>query len=146
MTGFRQTVLTRIFFFVGEDALPKDERRAVANANHNHVRKPEGAVRRGRHGVRRKNSGPIAYRVTSPGVGIAEGWEATALEAEVRVETVPEGGRRFMAAWRKYEVDAARHRQEKRESTRLGKLLSYTAAQNPRSDTNWLSRRTEGIL
>ena len=25
-----------------------------------------------------------------------------------------------MAAWKKYEVDAARHRQDKREATRLG--------------------------
>ena len=31
-----------------------------------------------------------------------------------------------MAAWRKEEVDAARHRQEKREATRLGTLLSQT--------------------
>ena len=38
-----------------------------------------------------------------------------------------EGGRRFMAAWRKEEEDAARHRQ-KREATRLGKLLSHTEA------------------
>ena len=30
-----------------------------------------------------------------------------------------EGGRRFMAAWKNEEVDAARHRQEKREATRL---------------------------
>ena len=44
------------------------------------------------------------------------------------VETVTEGGRGFMAAWRKEEVDAARHRQEKREATRLGKLLSHTEA------------------
>ena len=29
-----------------------------------------------------------------------------------------------MAAWRKEEVDAARHRQERREATRLGKLLA----------------------
>ena len=42
------------------------------------------------------------------------------------VETVTEGGRRFMAVWRKEEVDAARHRQEKREATRLGKLLLQT--------------------
>ena len=53
-------------------------------------------------------------------------WKATALEAEVWVETITEGGQRFMAAWRKAEVDAARHRQEKREATRLGKLLSHT--------------------
>ena len=32
-----------------------------------------------------------------------------------------------MAAWRKEEVDAARHRrEEKREATRLGNLLSQT--------------------
>ena len=31
-----------------------------------------------------------------------------------------------MAAWRKEEEDAARHRQEKREATRLGKLQSHT--------------------
>ena len=49
-----------------------------------------------------------------------------ALNAEVWVETVTEGGRRFMAAWRKEEVDAARHRQKKREATRLGTLLSQT--------------------
>ena len=35
-------------------------------------------------------------------------------------------GRRFMVAWRKEEVDAARHHQEKREATRLGSLLSQT--------------------
>ena len=55
-------------------------------------------------------------------------WKAAALEAEVWVETVAEGVRRFMAAWRKEEVDAARHRQEKREAARLGKLLSHTEA------------------
>ena len=60
--------------------------------------------------------------------GIAGDWGATVLEAEVWVETVAEGGRRFMAAWRKEEVAAARHRQEKREATRLERLLSYTEA------------------
>ena len=60
--------------------------------------------------------------------GIAGDWKATALEAEVWVETVTEGGRRFMAAWRKEEVDAASHRQEKRDATRLGKSLSRTEA------------------
>ena len=58
--------------------------------------------------------------------GIAGDWKATALNAEVWVETVTEGGRRFKAAWRKEEVDAARHRREKREATRLGTLLSQT--------------------
>ena len=51
-----------------------------------------------------------------------------ALKAEVWVEAVTEGGRRFMAAWRKEEEDAGRHRQEKREATRLEKLLSHTEA------------------
>ena len=32
----------------------------------------------------------------------------------------------YFLAWRKEEVDAARHRQEKREATRLGTLLSQT--------------------
>ena len=52
----------------------------------------------------------------------------TALEAEVLVETVTEGGRRLMAASRKEEIDVARLRQEKRESVRLEKLLSYMEA------------------
>ena len=49
-------------------------------------------------------------------------------KAEVWVEAVTEGGRRFMAAWREEEEDAARHRQEKRGATRLGKLQSHTEA------------------
>ena len=42
--------------------------------------------------------------------------KATALEAEVWVVTVTEGRRRFMAAWRKEEVDAARPGQRDWES------------------------------
>ena len=34
-------------------------------------------------------------------VGLAGNWKATALEAKVWVEVVTEGGRRFLAAWRK---------------------------------------------
>ena len=49
---------------------------------------------------------------------IAGDWKAMALETEVPVETVAGGKWRFMAV--------ARHHQEKREETRLGKLLSYT--------------------
>ena len=55
-------------------------------------------------------------------------WKTIALKAEVSVGAVTEGGRRFMAAWREEEEDAARHRQEKREATRLGKLQSHTEA------------------
>ena len=51
-----------------------------------------------------------------------------ALKAEVWVEAVTEGWRRFMTAWREEEEDAARHRQKKREATRLGKLQSHKEA------------------
>ena len=60
--------------------------------------------------------------------GIAGDWKVTALKAEVWVETVTEGERRFTVAWRKEEIDAARNRQGKREATRLGNLLSHTEA------------------
>ena len=63
-----------------------------------------------------------------PCVWYTVNWKATVLEAELWVETVTEGGQRFMAAWRKEEVDAARHRQEKSEEARLGKFLSHTEA------------------
>ena len=49
--------------------------------------------------------------------GITGDWKTMALKADVWVEAVTEGGRRFMAAWREEEEDAARHRQEKREAT-----------------------------
>ena len=61
-----------------------------------------------------------------PGVWHSGDWKARALEDEVWVETITEGGRRFVAACWKEEVDAARHRQEKREATGLGKLSSQT--------------------
>ena len=46
-------------------------------------------------------------------------------KAEVWVEAVTKGGRRFMAAWRQEEEDAARHRQEKREARRLGVAIAH---------------------
>ena len=84
----------------------------------------EGAVRRGRGGKEKEWTDCVQSDIRT--FGIAGDWKATALNTEVWVETVTEGGRRFMAAWRKEEVDAARHRQEKREATRLGTLLSQT--------------------
>ena len=60
--------------------------------------------------------------------GITGDWKTMALKAEVWVEAAMEGGRRFMAALREEEEDAARHRQEKKEATRLGKLQSHTQA------------------
>ena len=83
-------------------------------------------MRRGRGGKEKEWTDCVPSDIRA--FGIARDWKATALKAEMWVETVAEGGRRFMAAWRKKEVDAARHRQEKREATRLGKLLSHTEA------------------
>ena len=62
-------------------------------------RNPEGAERRGQRGEGKDWPGcvPSDIRVFST----AGGWKATALEAEVQVETVTEGGWRFIAAWRK---------------------------------------------
>ena len=86
----------------------------------------EGAARRGR-GVKEKEWTDWVQSVILA-FGITGEWKSMALKAEVWVETVEEGGRRFMAAWRTEEVDAARHRQEEREATRPGKLLSHTEA------------------
>ena len=72
--------------------------------------------------------------------------KATALEAEMWVETVTEGGRRFMAAWRNEEVDAAKYRQDKRVATRLGSCYRAQKRRILRSDTHWPSRRVERIL
>ena len=69
----------------------------------------------------RRKSGSTAYTERHPGVRMV-------FKAEVWIEAVTEGGRRFMAAWREGEEDAARHHQEKRETTRLGKLQSHTEA------------------
>ena len=86
----------------------------------------EGAVRR-RHGGKEKEWTDCVHS-NIRAFGIAEDWQATALEAEVWVETATEGGRRFMTAWRKEEVDTARYCEEKREATRRGKLLSHKEA------------------
>ena len=86
--------------------------------------KLEGAVRRGRGEKEKEWTDCVQSDIRA--FGIAEDWKATAFKGEVWVATVTEGGRRFMAAWRKEEVDAARHRQEKREATRLRNLLSQT--------------------
>ena len=85
-----------------------------------------GAARKVSHGF--ESQGVRNYSSDNRAFGIAGNWKATALKAEVWVETVAEGGRRFIAAWRKDDVDAARHRQKKREATRLEKLLSHTEA------------------
>ena len=83
-------------------------------------------MRRGRGGKEKEWADCLQSDIRA--FGIAGDWKATALEAEVWVEMATRGGRRFMAAWRKEKVDAARHCQEKREKRRLGKLSSHTEA------------------
>ena len=80
----------------------------------------EGAVRRGRGGTEKEWTDCVQSDIRA--FGITGEWKTMALKAEVWV------GRRFMAAWREEEEDAARHHQEKREATRLGKLQSHTEA------------------
>ena len=94
-----------------------NERRAAAKANR---------VRKGRGGKEKEWTDCVQSDIRA--FGMTGDWKATAFKAEMWAETVTEGGRRFMAAWRREEVDAARHRQEKRDATKLGKLLSHTEA------------------
>ena len=105
----------------------------------------DGAVRRGRGGKGKKWTDSVQSDIRA--FGVTGDWKTMALKAEVWVEAVTEGGRRFMAAWREEEEDAARHRQEKREATRPWE--SYNRTRNRRilrSDTHWPSRRVVGIL
>ena len=75
----------------------------------------EGAVRRGRVGKEKEWTDCVQSDIRA--FGITGDWKTMALKAEVWIEAVTEGGRRFMAAWREEEGDAVRHRQEKREAT-----------------------------
>ena len=59
----------------------------------------ESAVRRGRGGKKKEWTDCVQSDIRA--FGIVGAWKATALRAEMRTETVTEGGRRFMAAWRK---------------------------------------------
>ena len=83
-------------------------------------------LRRGRGGKEKEWTDCVQSDIRA--FGMTGDWETMAVKAEVWVEAVTKGGRRFMAAWRQAEEDAARHRQEKREATRLGKLQSHTEA------------------
>ena len=62
----------------------------------------EGAVRRGWGGKEKEWTDCVQSDIRA--FGIAGDWKATALKAEVRAKTVTEGGRGFMAAWRKKEI------------------------------------------
>ena len=77
-------------------------------------------MRRGRGGKEKEWTDCVQSDIRA--FGIAVDWKAMALKAEVWVDTAMEGGRRFMAAWRKEEVDAAKHRQERGNKT--GKVVT----------------------
>ena len=88
----------------------------------------EGAVRRGRGGKEKE----WTYCVQSDmwAYGIAGDWKVTALEPEVCVKTVPEGGRRFMAARRKEGVqktrlDIARRGERQRDWEIIKVFIAY---------------------
>ena len=86
----------------------------------------EGAVRRRRDEKEKEWTDCVLSDIRE--FGIAGVWKATESKAEVWVETVTEGRRRSMVACNKKEVETAGHRQEKREATKLGNLLSHTEA------------------
>ena len=104
----------------------------------------EGAVRRGRGGKEKEWTDCVQSDIRA--FGIIGDWKAMALKAEVWVEAVTEGGRRFMPRGekkRKTRPDVARRRERQRywEScyrTRKHRIL--------RSDIYWPSGRVEGIL
>ena len=80
-------------------------------------------MRRGRGGKEKKWTDRVQSDIRA--FGTTGDWKTMALKAEVWVEAVTEGGRRFMAARREEEEDVSRYPQEKREATRLGKLQSH---------------------
>ena len=59
----------------------------------------EGVVRRGRGGKEEGWNDCVQSEFRA--FGVTADWKATALKAEVWVDTVTKGGRRFMAAWRR---------------------------------------------
>ena len=59
----------------------------------------QSAVRRGRGGKEKEWADGVQSGIRA--FGITGDWNVTALKAEVWVETVAEGGRGLMAAWRK---------------------------------------------
>ena len=82
--------------FVGEGAHPNG---AAGGCQKIVIGNLEGAVLRGRGGKEKKWTDCVQSDIRA--FGVARDWKATALEAEVWVETVMESRRSFMAAWRK---------------------------------------------
>ena len=94
-------------------------------------------MRRGRGGKEKDWTDCVQSDIRA--FGITGNWKTMAVKAEVWVEAVTEGGRRFMAAWRQEEEDAARHRREKREATNWESCNRTRKRRVLRSDTHWPS-------
>ena len=79
--------------------------------------KPDGARKRGRGGKEKEGIDCVEKDVRA--FGISGDWEALSLQEIVWYNTVVEGGRRFMDAWR-IEEQASETRQEKRMEKETG--------------------------
>ena len=105
----------------------------------------EGAVRRRQGGKEKDWTDCVQSDIRA--FGMTGDWKTMALKAEVWVDAVTEGGRRFVAPRRDEEEDATRHRQEERERQRDWESCSRTRKRRIlRSNTHWPSRRVVGIL
>ena len=71
-------------------------------------------MRRGRGGKEKEWTDCVQSDIRA--LGITGDWKTMAFKAEVWVEAVTEGGRRFMAAWREEDEDAARQKKNKTQT------------------------------
>ena len=122
LSTFSSTFVRNIPTFDHSSTLKRRPQTSVTAADLVWVCAPPRTIRKWLRRLASGSCGPDLIRAC----GITGDWETMAVKAEVWVEAVTKGGRRFMAAWRQEEEDAGRHRQEKREATRLGKLQSHT--------------------
>ena len=126
--------------------VPPNERRAVAKTKRIMFGNLEGAVRRGQGGKEKEWTDCVQSDIRA--FGITGDWKTMALKAEVWVEAVTKGGRRFMTAWReekrKTRPDIARRRERQRDWESCNRTRKQRRIL--RSDTRWPSRRVVGIF
>ena len=82
--------------------------------------KLDGARKRGRGGKEKEWVDCVEKDVRA--FGISGDWEALSLQEDVWYNTVVEGGRRFVVAWRRIEEQASETRQEKRMEKETGNV------------------------
>ena len=93
----------------------KDARRLPRRL---HLGKLDGARKRGRGGKEKEWVDCVEKDVRA--LGILGDWEALSLQEDEWYNTVVEGGRRFMDAWRRIEEQASETRQEKKMERKTG--------------------------